>query len=274
MSKENKSSETAQQSGPSQVTAMEETVTAIPHGIGLADLATSINLIGSEAASVTNPQAPLSSRISRIPGSPERSDDKKSPVKTSPILGRPKRYALELWVEIEVSSDHFLPPEDDSISEDFARESLDQAYPGCTGVYLERDGHMLAFYGKKGAHKAGLILEVAVEASQAIHNLREWAGYPARWRSKVISLSEANMALVGCKQHKWERYRQAMLELREWKYYGSKPFVPEPSHEAASFPPSYGAETEFTLENREGPSSCHLSAKALPSVRHPGRTGR
>ena len=94
MSKENKGSEIAQQSGPSQVTATEETVTAIPHRIGLADLATSINLIGSEAASMTNPQAPLSSCISRIPGSPERSDDKKSPVMTSPILGRPKRYAF------------------------------------------------------------------------------------------------------------------------------------------------------------------------------------
>ena len=40
------------------------------------------------------------------------------------------------------------------------------------------------FYGKKGAHKAGLILEVAVEASRAIHNLREWARYPARWKKK------------------------------------------------------------------------------------------
>ena len=149
-------------------------------------------------------------------------------MKTSPILGRPKRYTLELSVEIEVSSDHFLPPKDDSISEDFARESLDQAYPGCTGVYLDRDGHMLAFYGKKGAHKAGLILEVAVEASRAIHNLREWAGYPARWRSKVISLSEANMTLAGCKQLKRERYRQAMLELREQKHYGPKPFDPNP----------------------------------------------
>ena len=76
MLKENKSSETAQQSGPSQVAAMEETVTAIPHHIGLADLATSINLIGSEAASMTNLQALLSSPISRIPGSPERPDDK------------------------------------------------------------------------------------------------------------------------------------------------------------------------------------------------------
>ena len=270
MLKENKSSETAQQSGPSQVAATEETVTAIPHHIGLADLAASINLIGSEAASMTNPQVPLSSHVSRIPGSPERSDDKKSPVKTSPILGRPKRYALELWVEIEVSSDHFLPPEDGSISEDVTRESLYQAYPGCTGVYLDKDGHMLAFYGKKGTHKAGLILEVAVEASRAIHNLREWAGYPARWRSKVISLSEANMTLAGCKQLKWERYRQAMLELREWKYCGPKTFVLELSPEAAPFLPSSGAETEFTLENREGPSSCHQSAKAFPSARHQG----
>ena len=270
MSKENKSSETAQQSGPSQVTATEEMVTAIPHGIGLAELAASINLIGSEATSMTNPQTPLNSHTLRIPGSPERSDDKKSPVRTSPILGRPKRYALELWVEIEVSSDHFLPPKDDSISEDFVRESFDQAYPGCTGVYLDMDGHMLAFYGKKGTHKAGFILDVAVEASRAIHNLREWARYPARWRSRVISLSKATVTLAGCKQLRRERYRQAMLELRERKHYGPKPFVPEPSHEAASFLPSYGAETEYTLESNEGPSSCPHSAKTLPSVRHPG----
>ena len=137
-------------------------------------------------------------------------------------------------------------------------------------MYLDKDGHMLAFYGKKGAHKAGLILEVAVEASRAIHNLREWAGYPARWRSRVISLSEANVTLAGCKQLKRERYRQAMLELRERKHYGPKACVPEPSYKATSFLPSYGAEIEFTLESREGPSSCHHSAEALPSVRHPG----
>ena len=83
MSNESKSSETAQQPGPSQVAATEETVTTVSHRMGLADLATSINLIGSEAASMTNPQAPLSSRVLRIPGSPKRSDDKKSPVKTS-----------------------------------------------------------------------------------------------------------------------------------------------------------------------------------------------
>ena len=61
-----------------------------------------------------------------------------------------------------------------------------------------------------------------------------------------------------------------MLELKERKYYGPKPFVLKTSHEATSFLPSYGAETKFTLENREGPSSCHHSAKALPSARHPG----
>ena len=137
-------------------------------------------------------------------------------------------------------------------------------------MYLDRDGHMLAFYGKKGAHKAGLILEVAVEASRAIYNLREWAGYPARWRSRVVSLVEANVTLAGCKQLKRERYRQAMLELRERRYYGLKPFAPEPSHETASFFPSSGAETEFTLENREGPSSHHQLAKAPPSARHHG----
>ena len=42
---------------------------------------------------------------------------------------------------------------------------VNKAYLGSTGMYLDRAGHMLAFYGRKGSTRAGLIQEVAIEAS-------------------------------------------------------------------------------------------------------------
>ena len=63
---------------------------------------------------------------------------------------------------------YFLPPEDDSCTADFTLEVLNHTYPGYTGVYLDRAGHMLAFYGWKGGSKAGFIQEVAIEAGRAV----------------------------------------------------------------------------------------------------------
>ena len=85
-----------------------------------------------------------------------------------------------MWLEIKVSPGLFVPPEDDSYSVYFAMEVINKAYPGCTGMYLDRAGHMLAFYGQKGSTRAGLIQEVAIEASQAVNELPTWMGYPAR----------------------------------------------------------------------------------------------
>ena len=48
---------------------------------------------------------------------------------------------------------------------DFALKVLNHTYPGCTGVYLDRAGHMLAFYSWKCSPKAGLIQEVAMEVA-------------------------------------------------------------------------------------------------------------
>ena len=56
-----------------------------------------------------------------------------------------------MWLEVEVGSGLFVPPEDDSFSVDYAMEAINRAYPGCTGMYLDRDGHMLAFYGRRAA---------------------------------------------------------------------------------------------------------------------------
>ena len=52
-----------------------------------------------------------------------------------------------MWLEIEVSPRLFVPPEDDSYSVNFDMEVINKAYPGCTGMYLDRAGHMLTFYG-------------------------------------------------------------------------------------------------------------------------------
>ena len=78
---------------------------------------------------------------------------------------RPRRYALELWVEIEIRAGMYTAPDEDSYGVDFAIDALNRAYPGCMGVYLEEAGHMVAFYGKKANSKAGLIHNEAVMAS-------------------------------------------------------------------------------------------------------------
>ena len=123
---------------------------------------------------------------------------------------KPKRYALQIWLKVEVGPGYFLPPEDDSCSMNFALKVLNRAYPGRTGVYLDRGGHMLAFYGCKGSSKAGLIQEVAIEVGHAVTEIPTWMGLTARWRVKCVSLTEANDILVGCKRleqenRRWER---------------------------------------------------------------------
>ena len=67
----------------------------------------------------------------------------KTPKKQSPALAaQPKKYALELWVEIETSVGVYSTPEEDSYSVDFAIDALNCAYPGCTGMYLGMAGHV------------------------------------------------------------------------------------------------------------------------------------
>ena len=71
-------------------------------------------------------------------------------------------------MEIETSAGMYTAPEEDSYSVDFAIDALNCAYPGCTGVYLGRAGHMLAFYRKKTNPRTGLLHDQAVVASKAI----------------------------------------------------------------------------------------------------------
>ena len=141
----------------------------------------------------------------------------KTPRKQSLALAaQPKKYALEMWVEIESSAGVYSTPDEDSYSVDFAIDSINRAYPGCTGMYLGVASHMLAFYGKKTNPRAGLLHGQAIAASKAIANIPTWMGYLARWRVRCVSVSKASEILAGCKRIEEENLRRARWELQNW----------------------------------------------------------
>ena len=174
---------------------------------------------------------------------------------------KPKRYALQIWLEVEVGPGYFLPPEDDSCSTDFALEVLNRAYPGCTGVYLDRGGHMLAFYGRKGSPKAGLIQEVAIEAGLAVKEIPTWMGLTARWRVKCVSLAEAKDILAGCKRLEQENRR------REHQYFQER-FAPlhQPSGLSVNAAPFQPQATMPMRRPAEMPSDQHEAEKRGPKT--------
>ena len=132
----------------------------------------------------------------------------KTPKKQSPTLAtQSKKYALELWVEIETSPGMYSTPEEDSYSIDFAIDTINHAYPGCTGMYLDVAGHMLAFYGKKTNPRAGLLHNQGVIASKAIADIPTWMGYFAKWRVRCVSVSKVSEILAGCKRLEKENLR-------------------------------------------------------------------
>ena len=140
----------------------------------------------------------------------------KTPKRQSPSPAtRPRRYALELWLEIEIRAGMYAAPDEDSYSVNFAIDALNQAYPGCTGVYMGEAGHMVAFYGKKANSKASLIHDEAVVASKAILEIPTWMRHFARWRVKCVSVSEASEIVAGCKRLEKENLRRAHLELQK-----------------------------------------------------------
>ena len=96
---------------------VEETITPVSHPIGLTELTASLEALNTEVDKrltvVHHTQTSSSSGANKIQGSPDTRDQKK----TSPTpIHRPKRYALEMWLEVEVGPGLFVPPEDDSYS--------------------------------------------------------------------------------------------------------------------------------------------------------------
>ena len=140
------SSNPASPSRPVPASDQLETVTPVSHVFGLLEVSASFEALNIDLEQKPNvvhqAQTSYSPGASQTPGSPNMRDYKRS---TPASPHKPKRYVLQIWLEVEVGPGYFLPPEDDSCSTDFTLEVLNHAYPGCTGVYLDRGGHMLAF---------------------------------------------------------------------------------------------------------------------------------
>ena len=157
----------------------EESVTPVSQPSGLGELSTSMVTETNRKLEVIQ-RAQVSSLMGadRTKEPPEKTSKKQSPT----LAAQPKKYALEMWVEIETSTGMYSTPEEDSHSIDFAIDAINHAYPGCTGMYLDVAGHMLAFYRKKTNPRAGLLHDQGVIASKAIANIPTWMGYFTRWR--------------------------------------------------------------------------------------------
>ena len=190
----------------------EESVAPISQPSGLGVLSTSTTIESnrkSEAVKRAQIGSPMGANGTNEP-------QNKLPKRQTPASAtRPKKYALEMWVEIETAAGIHTAPEEDSYSVDFTINCINQAYPRCTGMYLGVAGHMLAFYRKKMNPKAGLLLDKAITTSKAIANIPTWIGYFATWRVKCISTSEVGEILVGCKRIEKESLRQARWELQQ-----------------------------------------------------------
>ena len=203
------SSNHASPSRPVPASDQQETVTPVSHAFGLSEMSASLEVLNIKVerkpTMVHRAQTSYSLGASMTPWSP-RSWNNWRTTPASPH--KPKRYALQIWLEVEVGPGYFLPSEDDSCSMDFTLKVLNHAHPGCMGVYLERGGHMLAFYSQKSSPKAGLIQEVAIEAGHTVKEILTWMGLTARWRVKCVSLVEAKDILARCKRLEQENQRR------------------------------------------------------------------
>ena len=157
----------------------EEFVAPVSQPSGLGELSTPV-VSETDRKLEAIQRAQVSSLIGADKG---KEPQEKTPKKLSSTLAtRPKKYTLEMWVEIEISPGMYSTPEDDSYSIDFVIDAINHTYPGCTGMYLDVAGHMLAFYGKKTNPRAGLLHDQGVIASKAIADIPNWMGYFTRWR--------------------------------------------------------------------------------------------
>ena len=134
--------------------------------------------------------------------------------KTPPSpASRPRRYALEIWISVESAPGEYAPPGEDTYGADFVRDTLNLAYPGCTGVYLAESGHLVAFYWKKNATGAGLTVEQGMEACQVIAEIPSWMGKLTKFKVRAVSLQEATDIVNGLKRLERENFQRARLEL-------------------------------------------------------------
>ena len=185
-----------------------------------------------------------------------------------------------MWVEIETSPGMYSTPEDNTYSIDFAVDAINRAYPGCTGMYLDVAGHMLAFYGKKTNPRAGLLHDQGVIASKAITDIPTWMGYFARWRVQCVSVSKASKILAGCKRLEKENWRQShwdlqnrlsSMQLNSTLSAATRPFQPQaasPSTLVDDTPQDYPARNGLTRGSPPMGLTTGLPVRRVPVNHH------
>ena len=106
-------------SRPVPASEPQEIVVPVSHVIGLSEVSASFEILNIDIERKPNvvhrAQTSYSPGASWTLGSPSMWDYKRSTLVSPP---RPKRYALQIWLEVEVGPGYFLPPEDDSCSVD------------------------------------------------------------------------------------------------------------------------------------------------------------
>ena len=121
--------------------ATEETTAPLPSDGGLAGIAASTT---SEAGKRTDVVQKVQVSPDAVKGRSKESPPAKVrsyPLKTPPSPAmRTRKYALEIWIKVELSPGVYAYPEDDTYSSDFAMDTLNLAIQvalGCTSQTLD-----------------------------------------------------------------------------------------------------------------------------------------
>ena len=120
---------------------------------------------------------------------------------------------MEIWIKNEVSPGVYAYPKDDTYSPDFVVDTLNLAYPGCTGVYLTNAGNLVAFYGKKTKPGASLRLEQGMEACCMVPEIPTWMGSLAKHTVYAISTTMVQELVLGLKHLEKANLCKVCLEL-------------------------------------------------------------
>ena len=111
--------------------AGEESVTPVSGPSGLGELSASMFTESDRKLEVIQ-----RAQVGSLMGADRNKESQeKTPKRQSSALAtRPKKYALELWVEVKTSEGVYTTPDEDSYSVNFAIDTINRTYPGCTGM--------------------------------------------------------------------------------------------------------------------------------------------
>ena len=128
------SSNRASPSRPVPASEWQETVTLVSHVFGLSEVSTSLEVLNIEVERnptvVHHAQTSYSTGASRTPWSPNARDNWRS---TPALPHKPKRYALQIRLEVEVGPGYFLPPQERFLFHGFCPQGFELCLSGLHG---------------------------------------------------------------------------------------------------------------------------------------------